>query len=96
LYLDPAGSETLPTMVNMSVRLEKMLKIMETGRIYLMADVFNAFNLTVAENRNNKTLGNYYIYPDPAQNQFVPNITSYQLTKILNPLVARFGVRFQF
>ena len=96
LYLDPAGSETLPTMVNMSVRLEKMLKIMETGRIYLMADVFNAFNLTIAESRNNKTLGNYYIYPDPAQNRFVPNITSYQLTKILNPLVARFGVRFQF
>jgi len=96
LYLDPAGSEALPTMVNMSVRLEKMLKIMGTGRIYLMADCFNALNLTIAESRNNKTLGNYYIYPNPAQNKFVPNITSYQLTKILNPLVVRFGVRFMF
>lgn len=96
LYLDEAGSEALPGMFNMSARVEKMFKILENGRIYLMVDVFNALNLTTAESRSEMLLGNYYIYPDSTQNVFVPNINSYRLTKILNPLVARFGVRFVF
>jgi len=69
---------------------------METGRIYLMANVFNALNLTMAETRNSKLLGNYYNYPNAAQNRWVPNISSGLLTKILNPRVVRFGVRFLF
>lgn len=96
LYLDPTGSETLPAMFNMSVRIERMFKILDTGRIYLMADAFNALNLTVAEERSHKLYGNYYIYPDSAQNTWVPNPTYYQLTKILNPMVVRFGMRFVF
>jgi hypothetical protein len=96
LYLDPAGSETLPTMFNMSIRLEKMVKILESGRIHFMVDVFNVLNLTVAEQRDPKLYGNYYIYPNAAQNKWVPNINYYRLNRILNPLIARFGFRFAF
>ena len=96
LYLDPKGSETLPGMFNMSFRIEKMLTIGEIGKIYFMLDVFNALNLTVAEQRSHKLYGNYYIYPDSDQNEWVPNPTYYELTKILNPRVIRFGIRFVF
>jgi hypothetical protein len=96
LYLDPAGAETLPAMFNLGIRLEKMFRFQQVNRIYFMVDIFNALNLITAETRNARLLGNYYIYPNAAQNRLVSNISSGLLTKILNPRVARIGVRFEF
>jgi hypothetical protein len=61
-----------------------------------MVDVFNVLNLTVAEQRDPKLYGNYYIYPNAAQNKWVPNINYYRLNRILYPLVASFVLRFDF
>jgi hypothetical protein len=96
LYLDPAGSEMLPTIFNLSLRLEKTVKILESGRIHFMLDLFNALNFTTVEARSAKLYGSYYIYPNPDQNTWVPNINYYQLTRVLYPRVLRFGVRFDF
>ena len=96
LYLQTQGSEFLPAMINPSVRVEKMFRILEKGKIYVMLDLFNCLNLAIAESRDPKLYGNYYIYPDASQNKFVKNINFYRLNKILNPFVARIGFRFHF
>ncbi len=96
LYLAPYFTDSLPTMINMSLRLEKMFRIADIGRMYFMVDVFNALNSTVAEARDSKNYGSYYIYPNAVQNRFVANINYNRLTKILNPRVARLGFRFEF
>jgi len=96
LEMVPFGSERLPTMFLMNLRLEKMLKLGDTGRIYLMADAFNLLNSGTVNRREQKYHGTYYIYPDASQNTFVPNDYYNQLNEILNPRVVRFGVRFQF
>jgi hypothetical protein len=96
LYLAPYFTDSLPAMINMSLRLEKMFRIADIGRMYFMVDVFNALNSTVAEARDSKLYGSYYVYPNSAQNRFVANINYNRLTKILNPRVARLGFRFEF
>jgi len=92
----PFGSERLPTIFLMNLRLEKLLKLGDTGRIYLMADAFNLLNSGTVNRREQKVHGTYYIYPDAAENTFVPDPTFNQLNEILNPRIIRFGVRFQF
>ena len=69
----------------------------DTGRIYLMADLFNVFNAKLENRRNQKTWGRYYYYgEDDARNYFRRDADAYALNEVLNPRVIRFGVRFQF
>jgi hypothetical protein len=96
LYMYPFGSYRLPTFYNLTVRLEKMLRIGDTGRIYLMADVFNALNASVINRRYQRDWGNYYNYPDQSLNYWRPNTTFFDANEILNPLVVRLGIRFTF
>ena len=96
IYMTEFGSEHLSSFHNLSLRLEKVLPIGDLGRIYLMADVFNALNLATKERRNDRNHGTYYIYPDQSQNTFVPYLRDFQLTNIMNPRVLRLGIRFEF
>jgi len=96
LEMTPFGSERLPNSLLVNLRLERMLRIGETGRIFLMADAFNLLNSATVNRRETKYHGTYYIYPDANQNRFVANINYNRLNEILNPRVIRFGVRFQF
>jgi len=95
VYLTPDRSERLDSYHNLSLRLEKRLNLFE-GRIYLMADVFNAFNLAIRERRSDKDYGNYYVFEDASENYFVENINYFRLNNIMNPRVVRFGVRYEF
>lgn len=90
------GTNHLPNSYILNLRLEKMIKLGDTGKIFLMADVFNALNSSTVNRREQKYYGTYYIYPDSSQNEFVPNTTNYNINEILNPRVTRFGVRFVF
>ena len=95
--LTPFGSDRLPMFHNLSLRLEKEIRVSDTGRIYLMADVFNALNSSMENRRYQKNHGTYYWYgPDHPDNSFSPDPLYYQLNEIINPRVIRFGVRFQF
>ena len=96
LYMYPFGSFRLPTFYNLTLRLEKMLRLGDTGRIYLMADVFNALNASLMNRRYQRDWGNYYNYPDQSLNYWRANPTFYQANEILNPLVVRLGIRFTF
>lgn len=95
LHLSEFGSERLPTYGNLTIRLEKMIRLGDTGRIYLMADLFNVFNTATMIQRYDRDHGTYYIYSDPANNYFRPQ-RDFDPYAILNPRLLRFGVRFSF
>ncbi|MEW6455248.1 MAG: carboxypeptidase regulatory-like domain-containing protein [Acidobacteriota bacterium] len=92
LYFTEFGSEQLPVMWRVDLRVEKMIKFGDTGRIYLMADVFNPFNSDIINRRYPKYHGTYYV----AENRWVPYILDFQANEILNPRLLRVGVRFTF
>ncbi|MBN2207609.1 MAG: hypothetical protein JW742_09415, partial [Candidatus Aminicenantes bacterium] len=96
LVMNPFGTHRLPLFYNLTFRLEKMLRIGDTGRIYVMADLFNVLNSAIENRRYQKFHGTYYIYPNEAQNRWVPDRNDYALNEILNPRVLRLGVRFTF
>ena len=104
LRMDYFGSQRLPLFYNFSVRIEKMLKLGDTGRIYIMADIFNVLNKMIENRRYQKSWGTVRVYPlasDPTQidwtkTTFSPDVTYNALNEILNPRVTRIGVRFQF
>jgi hypothetical protein len=97
LYMAAFGGERLPVFTNLTVRLEKMLRIGDNGRIYLMFDLFNALNSTVVNRRYQKDWGTVYYYGEGnAANYLRPNLDYNALNEILNPRVFRLGVRFTF
>jgi hypothetical protein len=91
-YLDPFGSSRLPTFWNLNLRLEKVIRAGDWGRIYVMADAFNVFNQSHENRRYDHHLGRYY----PTTDRLSVNATDDLINEILNPLIVRFGVRFDF
>jgi hypothetical protein len=96
LRMDYFGENRLPLFYNLTLRLEKLIKLGDTGRIYIMADLFNVLNLTIENRRYQKDHGTYYVYPNAAQNRYVKYNQYYALNEIINPRVLRVGVRFTF
>jgi hypothetical protein len=93
-YTKPFGASTdrLPTFYDLNLRLEKRLRMADVGNIYIMADVFNTLNSNILNRKYAYDLGTYYVDTgaySPAAHNGEPN-------EVLNPLVVRFGVRFQF
>ena len=93
-YLDVFGKKTLPVFYQLNLRLEKLIKLGDTGRIYLMADAFNVLNGACINRRYDNNEGTYRIYSD--HTTYSPYANKFRVNEILNPFVARFGVRFQF
>jgi len=91
-YMEKFGTKRLPNFVEANLRIERLFKAGNYGKIYLMLDVFNLFNSSVINRRYERKLGTYY----PSNGLFVSNPTNYLANEILNPRVARFGVRFEF
>jgi hypothetical protein len=92
IYTQTIDKDALPTFYSVSLRIEKMVKIGDTGRLYFMADIFNLLNSAIVNRAYEAYLGEYYV----DTNTFVPNPTNRKLNEILNPRVIRFGARFQF
>ena len=93
-YLDVFGNQTLPAFYQLNLRIEKMIKIGEAGRLYIMADAFNLTNAAIINRRYDRNEGTYRIYAD--HTTFTPYAHNYTVNEILNPLICRLGVRFQF
>ena len=98
-YIAPFGTERLNTFYRFDMRLEKVITLGDTGRIYLMADLFNVFNAKLENRRYQKAWGT--VYRDAADRtptgiSYSPSGTAFELNEILNPRLLRFGVRFQF
>jgi hypothetical protein len=92
VYLQEWGKLRLPTFWNLNFRLEKIISAGDSGKIYMMADLFNVFNSAIMNRRYDKHHGTYYIH----NGYFAPNATDFQGYEVLNPRVLRFGIRFQF
>ena len=76
---------------NLSLRLEKEIRVSDTGRIFLMADAFNALNSSMENRRYQRCHGTYDWYgPDHPDNFFSPDPLNYQLNEIINPRVSMF------
>jgi hypothetical protein len=86
------GTSRLPTFWNLNLRLEKILRIGDTGRVYLMVDAFNVFNNNVLNRQRVVNPGDLYL----SDMTFSSNSRSGEPNEILNPRIFRFGIRFQF
>jgi hypothetical protein len=84
------GTSRLPTFWNVDLRLEKVLKIQDTGRIYLMIDCFNVFNNNILNREREVYPGTLYL----DSGSFSPAARSGEPNEVLNPRIFRFGVRF--
>jgi hypothetical protein len=102
-YIHPFGEFRLNTFYRFDFRLEKVINLGDTGRIYLMADLFNVFNAKLENRRYQRIWGSVYRRADrtyyfstyyASGSAYGEN--AYTLNEILNPRVLRFGVRFQF
>jgi hypothetical protein len=92
----PFGTHRLSTFYNFNLRIEKMLKLGDVGRVYIMVDIFNGLNNQIENRRYQMYHGSYYYYGEGhASNRWVANLTDNLLNEILNPRVMRIGVRFQ-
>jgi hypothetical protein len=94
IYTDPITFDSLPTFINVTLRLEKKVNI-GAGRMYLMADCFNVFNAATVNRAYDAYYGDAYIDGTVQDDSWV-NTTNRRLNEILNPRIFRFGVRFEF
>jgi hypothetical protein len=86
----------LPSMWVVNLKVEKMLSIGDTGKVWLSADLFNAFNNQTLNRQKDGYIGGYNV-TDP----LLPELQNYNIrykepNETLNPFIVRFGVRFQF
>ena len=92
MYTEKFGTNRMDTFWNLNLRVEKILRIGDTGRIYLMIDAFNVFNQSILNRQRTVNPGDLYLH----DGSFSENTRSGEPNEVLNPRVFRFGVRFQF
>jgi len=90
--LSKYGSLRLDPLFSTSLRIEKEINVVNKGKVYLMADIFNVFNALTIVSRSSRSIGTYYVH----DGSFVANAQSYIANETLAPLHVRFGIRFQF
>jgi hypothetical protein len=95
VYTQMYTKESLPTFCNITLRLEKKINI-STGRLYLMADVFNLFNAATPNRSYDANFGTAYYDDAGAERASSYNANNHRLNEILNPRIWRFGARFEF
>jgi len=95
-YLAAFGTERLNTFYRFDMRVEKVITLGDTGRIYLMADLFNVFNAKLENRRYQKGWGTVYRDALTRAISYTPNATAFTLNEVLNPRLLRLGIRFQF
>ncbi|MGZ5438990.1 MAG: hypothetical protein ACXWFJ_04000, partial [Candidatus Aminicenantales bacterium] len=96
IYTQNISVDALPTFLNVTLRLEKRIPV-GAGRLYLMADVFNLFNSSVANRAYDAYMGSTNWSGAPGiqvDNSY--NATYRRLSEVLNPRILRLGVRFEF
>ena len=96
IYTQEVTEDSLPTFYNVTLRLEKRINV-GTGRMYLMADVFNLLNSAIVNRSYDAYFGDAYVTNgSQANDDYWVNPTNRTLNEILNPRIWRFGVRFEF
>ena len=81
-------------VINMKV--EKMFKLGSAGKMYLSADVFNTTNSLTILRKRDIGYGTFYFESGTLVDYAEPSSTSGFNNEVLNPLLVRLGMRFQF
>ena len=91
VYVQLPTKGSLPNLYNLNLRVEKKIAV-GTGKMYLMADVFNVFNSATVNRAYDAYYGVYYV--NTGESAYNPYSGLYN--EILNPRVWRLGIRFEF
>lgn len=79
-----------------NLKFEKMFKMGSVGKMYFSADVFNTANLHTIMRKRDISYGTFYYFDGAFDGWASPAATSGFNNEVLNPLLVRLGMRFQF
>ena len=88
--------EQLPNVWVFNLKLEKMFNLGNLGKMYFSADIFNALNSTTILRRYDIEHGTFYYASGDLVDYAPPYGTSGINNELMNPFIARLGMRFQF
>jgi len=90
----------LPSTVVINLKIEKMFRMTDTGRMYFSVDCFNVTNVATILRRYGTSLGSFYFtgapHSETPSDYVVPYGNSGRNNELMNPIVFRLGMRFQF
>lgn len=89
------GRERLANVFTVNLKVEKMLKLGDVGRIYFSGDFFNALNQTPVLRRYDNSYGTFRLQKTGLWTYNAPGSTNHANVEIMNPYVFRLGIRFQ-
>jgi len=85
-----------PVVMNLSLKIENMLRLSDTGRLYFSFDLFNVPNLHTVLRKYDVNYGTFRYEGTNPVLWTRPGSTSGQIYEIMNPIVFRLGMRVQF
>ncbi len=75
-----------------NTKIQKRLVLGDTGSVWISCDIFNTLNNQSLNRQLPADMGNYYVH----NGRYSPYSRESEPNESINPLVLRFGVRFQF
>jgi hypothetical protein len=88
--------DRLPIMAYGNLKIEKMLRLGNTGRIYISADIFNVLNSLIVNRQYAKYYGLFTFQTNGTQTYAQTDANQGTVNEVLNPRIARIGIRFEF
>lgn len=80
-----------------NTKVQKRLRLGDVGSVWISMDVFNTLNNQIMNRQRPADMGNYYLgYWSDGSDRLSPYSRESEPNETINPLVFRFGVRFQF
>jgi hypothetical protein len=79
-----------------NLKFEKMFKVGGLGKMYFSADVFNSLNAKTILRKRDIGYGTFYYESGTLVDYASPSETSGFNNEVMNPLLVRLGMRFQF
>lgn len=92
VWMEDFGKYKLPIYYNLDLRIEKLIKAGDYGRIYFMIDGMNMLNSNTVIRRYQNELGTYNI----STGAFTAYALNNRAAEIQNPRIFRLGIRFTF
>jgi hypothetical protein len=84
-----------PNVLTVNIKVEKMIKLGDTSKMYFSADLFNVFNADTDLRKYDINYGTFRYRDTAVVSYTTPAATSGKLNDILNPFLLRLGMRFQ-
>jgi hypothetical protein len=86
----------LPAVWVFNLKFEKVFSVGSLGKMYIAADVFNAFNSTTILRKRDIEYGTFYYESGALVDYGTPSGNSGKNNELMNPFLVRLGMRFQF